>query len=65
MVWVFASILKVKGSNLTNGVFMVNSGKMIEYLLCSSLENVVNQVDYMAYVLRLSFKPSRGSDTCQ
>jgi hypothetical protein len=31
MVGVFASILKVKGSNLTNGVFMINSGKLIEY----------------------------------
>jgi hypothetical protein len=31
MVGVFASILKVKGSNLTNGVFVVNNGKLIEY----------------------------------
>jgi len=31
MVRVFASILKVKGSNLKNGVFMVNGGKLIEY----------------------------------
>jgi hypothetical protein len=31
MVQVFASILKVKGSNLTNGVFVVNSDKLIEY----------------------------------
>jgi len=31
MVGVFASILKVKGSNLTNGVFVVNSDKLTEY----------------------------------
>jgi hypothetical protein len=30
MVGVFAYILKVKGSNLTNGVFMVNIGKLNE-----------------------------------
>jgi len=28
---VFASILEVKGSNLTNGVFVVNNGKLIEH----------------------------------
>jgi len=28
---VFASILEVKGLNLTNGVFVVNSNKLIEY----------------------------------
>jgi hypothetical protein len=31
MVGVFASILKVKDSNLTSGVCMVNSGKLTEY----------------------------------
>ncbi len=31
MVGVFAFILKVKGSNLTNGVFVVNSDKLTEY----------------------------------
>jgi len=31
MVGVFASILKVKGSNHTNGVFVVKSGKLIKY----------------------------------
>jgi len=31
MVGVFASILKVKGSNFINGMWMVNSGKLIEY----------------------------------
>ncbi len=31
MVGVFAFILMVKGSNLTNGVFVVNSGKLIKY----------------------------------
>jgi hypothetical protein len=31
MIGVFASILKVKESNLTNGVFVVNNGKLIEY----------------------------------
>jgi hypothetical protein len=31
MIGVFTSILKVKGSNLTNGVFVVNIGKLIEY----------------------------------
>jgi len=30
MVGVFAFIVKVKGSNLTNGVFVVNNGKLIE-----------------------------------
>jgi hypothetical protein len=30
MVRVFASIVKVKGSNFTNGVCVVNSGKLIE-----------------------------------
>jgi hypothetical protein len=31
MVHVFASILKVKESNITSGVCVVNSGKLIEY----------------------------------
>jgi hypothetical protein len=31
MVSVFASILRVKESNLTNGVFVVNNGKLTEY----------------------------------
>jgi hypothetical protein len=31
MVRVFAYILEVKGSNLTNDVFEVNSGKLIKY----------------------------------
>jgi hypothetical protein len=31
MVKVFAFILKVKGSNLTNEVIVVNNGKLIEY----------------------------------
>jgi hypothetical protein len=31
MVRVFISILKVKGSNLTSGVCMVNIGNLIEY----------------------------------
>jgi len=31
MVGVFASILEVKGSNPTNGVFVVNSGKLTKY----------------------------------
>jgi hypothetical protein len=31
MVGVFAFILKVKGLNLTNDVFVVNNGKLIKY----------------------------------
>jgi hypothetical protein len=31
MVGVFASILKIKGSNSTNGLFMVNISKLTEY----------------------------------
>jgi len=31
MVGVFASIPEVKGSNPTNGVFVVNSGKLTKY----------------------------------
>jgi hypothetical protein len=31
MVGVFASILKVKGSNLTNGVCVVNNGKLLNF----------------------------------
>jgi hypothetical protein len=31
MVGVFASILEVKGSNFTNGVFVVNNGKLTKY----------------------------------
>jgi len=31
MVGVFVYILKVKGSNFTNGVFVVNNGKLTEY----------------------------------
>jgi len=31
MVGLFASILEVKGSNLTNGVFMINIGKLTKY----------------------------------
>jgi len=34
---VFASILKVKGSNFTNGVFVVNIGKLTEYFPMSFL----------------------------
>jgi hypothetical protein len=34
MVGVFAFILKVKGSNLTNGVLVVSSTMLIEYLKC-------------------------------
>jgi hypothetical protein len=33
MVRLFVIILKVKGSNLTSGVCMVNNGKLIEYSL--------------------------------
>jgi hypothetical protein len=33
MVGVFASIWKVKGLNFTNGVFVINDGKLIEYSL--------------------------------
>jgi len=33
MVGVFTFIVEVKGSNLTNGVFVVNSDKLIEYFL--------------------------------
>jgi hypothetical protein len=33
MVGVFVSILEVKRSNLTNGVFVVNGGKLIKYFL--------------------------------
>ncbi len=33
MVGVFVSILRVKGSNLTNGVFVVISGKLIKYII--------------------------------
>jgi hypothetical protein len=31
MVRAFVSILKVKGSNFTNGVFVVKSGKLTKY----------------------------------
>jgi hypothetical protein len=31
MVGMFISILEVKGSNLTNVVFVINNGKLIEY----------------------------------
>jgi hypothetical protein len=31
MVRVFASILEVKGTNLTNGAFVINNGKLVEY----------------------------------
>jgi hypothetical protein len=31
MVGVFAFILKLKGWNFTNGVFVVTSGKLIKY----------------------------------
>jgi hypothetical protein len=31
MVGVFAFILEVKESNLTNGVFVVNNGKLTKY----------------------------------
>jgi hypothetical protein len=33
MVGMFIFILKVKGSNFTNGVFVVNNGKLTEYFL--------------------------------
>jgi hypothetical protein len=51
MVRVCASILKVKGSNLTNGVCMVNNDKLIGYsYLIKSLAQVPR-----SYVHRLSF----------
>jgi hypothetical protein len=31
MVGVFVSVLEFMGSNFTNGVFVVNNGKLIEY----------------------------------
>ncbi len=31
IIRVFASILKVNGSNLTSGVCVINNGKLIEY----------------------------------
>jgi hypothetical protein len=64
MVGVFVSIIEVKGSNLTNGVFVINNGKWPNIILCSSLKQVPTWVDYIAYVLSLSFKPSMGNDTC-
>jgi hypothetical protein len=33
MVGMFASILKIKGSNLMNGVGVVNNGQLTEYSL--------------------------------
>jgi hypothetical protein len=33
MVEMFVSILEVKISNLTNGVFMLSSGKLTEYYI--------------------------------
>jgi hypothetical protein len=30
-VRVFVSIIKIKGSNLSNGVYVANSGELIEY----------------------------------
>ncbi len=38
MAWVFAYILKVKESNVTNGVFVINSGKLIKKNLCNFLK---------------------------
>jgi hypothetical protein len=38
MVGVFTSILKVKGSNLTNGVCVVNNVNWMNIILCGSLE---------------------------
>jgi len=37
MVGVFASILEVKESNLINGVFVINSDKLIVYFSIHSL----------------------------
>jgi len=31
MVGMFISIIEVKGSNFTNGVFVINNGKLTEY----------------------------------
>jgi hypothetical protein len=33
MVWVFFFILKVKGLNFTNVVFVVNNDKLLEYVI--------------------------------
>jgi hypothetical protein len=38
MVKVFTSILKVKGSNFTSSVWVVNNGKLSNILLSSSLK---------------------------
>jgi hypothetical protein len=62
MAEVFVSILKVKGSNFTNGVFLVNNGKLIEYFLMW-FPIIGAYLGWLhAYVLRLGSKPSIGSE---
>ncbi len=43
---------------------VVNNGMLIEYFLIEFLE-LGAYVDYVAYLPRLSSKPSLSSDTCQ
>jgi hypothetical protein len=38
MVRVFASIFKIKGLNLTNGVRVINNGKLLNIFLSNSLK---------------------------
>jgi hypothetical protein len=52
MVGVWTYILKVKGSNLTSGVCVVNNGRLTQY----SFNPLMGaHVDYVAYILRLGF----------
>jgi hypothetical protein len=52
MVGVCTSILKVKGSNFTSGVCVVNNGKLIQYSfnLISSLHGVPRLIMWRMYL---------------
>jgi hypothetical protein len=47
MVRVFAFILKVKGSNFTNGVFVINNGKLIVFLKLIPYNRLITWPTYL------------------
>jgi hypothetical protein len=64
MVRVFVSNLKVKGSNLMVGV-MCGRQWYVDRIFFYRSPKIGAQVNYVAYLPRLSLKPRLGSDMCQ
>jgi hypothetical protein len=63
MVKVFVSVPKVKGSNLVSGV-VYGQQWYVDQIFPYIIPRICAYVDYVAYLSRLGFKPSLGSDVC-